>query len=83
MTSLAIARLRDKRAKLAGEINQLHKRLVQLHADLAHIDGALRVLDPGIELEKIVPRRVEFRPRYFKRGHLTRLRLDNPIISVT
>lgn len=31
---------------------------------------------PGIELPKVVPRRVEFRPRYFKRGQLTRLILD-------
>jgi hypothetical protein len=76
MTSPAIARLREKRAELAGEINQLQRRMIQLRADLAHVDGALRVLEPGIELEKIVPRRIEFRPRYFKRGELTRLCLD-------
>lgn len=42
-------------------------------ADLAPLDGALRVLEPGIELEKLAPKRIEFRPRYFKRGALTRL----------
>jgi hypothetical protein len=72
----AITELRDKRAELAGQINQLLKQLADLRADLAHVDGALRVLEPGIELEKIVPRHVEFRPRHFKRGALTRLCLD-------
>ena len=76
MTTAAVARLREKRAELAGEINQLHKRMVQLRLDLAHVEGALRVLEPGIALEKIVPRRIEFRPRFFKRGQLTRLCLD-------
>jgi hypothetical protein len=31
---------------------------------------------PGIELPKIVPRRVEYRPRHFKRGQLSRLVLE-------
>lgn len=76
MTSPAIARLIEKRAEIAGELRQLHKRMLQLRTDLAHVDGALRVLDPGIELEKLAPKRIEFRPRYFKRGQLTRLVLD-------
>jgi hypothetical protein len=49
--------------------------LVQF-ADLAHVEAAIRILRPGVELEKVVPRHVEFRPRYFKRGALTRLILD-------
>ena len=76
MTTAAVARLKEKRAEIAGEIRQLHKRMTQLRLDLAHVEGALRVLQPGIELEKIVPRRIEFRPRFFKRGQLTRLCLD-------
>jgi hypothetical protein len=31
---------------------------------------SIRILRPGIELPKIVPKRIEFRPRYFKRGQL-------------
>jgi hypothetical protein len=72
----AIADLRDKRAELAGQINQLLKQLAELRSDLAHVDATLRILEPGIDLEKIVPRHVEYRPRYFKRGTLTRLCLD-------
>jgi hypothetical protein len=76
MTTFAIAELFDKRAELAGQIVQAEKQARQLRADLAHVEAAIRVLRPGIELPKVVPRRVEFRPRYFKRGQLTRLILD-------
>jgi hypothetical protein len=76
VTDHAVARLREKHAELLGEINMLLRRLAQLRADLAHVDGALRVLEPDIELERISPKRFEFRPRYFKRGALTRLCLD-------
>ena len=76
MTDHAVARLREKHAEILGEMNLLLRKLAQLRADLAHVDGALRVLDPDIELEKIDPRRFEYRPRYFKRGALTRLCLD-------
>jgi len=33
-------------------------------------------LEPGIELDKIVPKRVEYRPRYFRKGTLSRLIRD-------
>ena len=76
MTTFALAELFDKRAELAGQIVQAEKQARQLRADLAHVEAAIRVLRPGIDLPKVVPRRVEFRPRYFKRGQLTRLILD-------
>ena len=76
MTTFALAELFDKRAELAGQIVQIEKQARQLRADLAHVEAAIRVLRPGTELPKVVPRRVEFRPRYFKRGQLTRLILD-------
>lgn len=50
--------------------------LLSSHSTLAHVEAAIRILRPGIDLPKVVPRRVEFRPRYFKRGELTRLILD-------
>lgn len=73
MTTQTLAELHDKRAELAGLIIQVEKQARQLRADLAHVEAAIRILRPGVELEKVVPRRVEFRPRYFKRGELTRL----------
>ena len=76
MTTFALAELIDKRAELAGEIIQAEKRVPELRADLAHVEATIRILRPGIELGKVVPRRIEFRPRYFKRGTLAKLILD-------
>jgi hypothetical protein len=77
VTTYTLTELHDKRAELAGQIVQTERHARQLRADLAHIEAAIRILRPGTELEKVVPRRVEFRPRYFRRGALTRLILDH------
>ena len=76
MIAHSLTELFDKRAELAGEILQAEKRARQLRADLAHVEATIRILRPGIDLPKVVPKRVEYRPRYFKRGELTRLILD-------
>ncbi len=73
MTTFTINELYDKRAELAGLIVQAEKAVRDLRADLAHIEAAIRILRPGTALDKVVPRHVEYRPRYFKRGQLTRL----------
>ena len=71
-----LAELFEKRAELAGEIIQAEKRVRDLRIDLVQVEAAIRILRPGAELEKVVPRHVEYRPRYFKRGALMRLILD-------
>ncbi len=76
VTTYTLNELFEKRAELAGQILQAEKQARQLREDLAHVEATIRILRPGIELPKVVPRRVEFRPRYFKRGQLTRLILD-------
>lgn len=76
MTIYALTELHQKRAELAGEIIQTEKRAKQLRSDLAHVEAAIRILRPNEPLPKLVPKRVEYRPRYFKRGQLTRLLLD-------
>ena len=76
MTTFALAELIDKRAELAGEIIQAEKRVRELRADLGSRGGSHSHLRPGIELGKVVPRRIEFHPRYFKRGTLAKLILD-------
>ncbi|HEX3860360.1 MAG TPA: hypothetical protein VHY35_01555 [Stellaceae bacterium] len=70
MTTYTISELHDKRSELAGEIIQTEKRVKQLRDDLAHVEATIRILRPGIDLPKLVPKRVEYRPRYFKRGAL-------------
>src|SRR6266446_6041692 len=76
MTTYTLTELFSKRAEIAGQIVQTEKQVRQLREDLAHVEATIRILRPGIELPKIVPKRVEFRPRYFKRGALARLILD-------
>src|ERR1700723_2972456 len=76
MTTFTLTELFEKRAELAGLILQAEQQARALRADLAHVEATIRILRPGIELPKVVPKRVEFRPRYFKRGQLTRLILD-------
>jgi hypothetical protein len=77
MTTYTLTELFNKRAEIAGQIIQADKLAKQLRADLAHVEATIRILRPGTELPKIVPKRVEFRPRYFKRGQLTRLIRDH------
>lgn len=76
MTTYTLTELHDKRAELAGLIIQADKQAREYRADLAHVEATIRILRPGIELPKIVPKRVEFRPRHFARGVLARLILD-------
>lgn len=77
MTTYTLTELYDKRNELAGLIIQAEKRARELREELGHIDAAIKILRPGTDLPKIVPKRVEYRPRYFKRGQLTRLCLDH------
>ena len=53
---IVISQLTAKRAEIAGEIQTAEKRLAQLRADLASIDGALRVFDPSVNPKTIGPR---------------------------
>jgi hypothetical protein len=76
MTSYTLSEIFDKRNELAGLILLAEQQARALRSDLAHVEATIRILRPGIDLPKIVPKRVEFRPRYFKRGQLTRLILD-------
>ena len=76
MTTHTVAELYEKRNELAGQIVQAEKLSKQLRADIASIENAIRVMRPGADLPKIIPRRIEYRARYFQKGQLTRLILD-------
>ena len=76
MTVYTLKQLHDKRAKLSREIIQLEERTRALRADLVHVEATIRFLWPDEQLPTIVPRRVERRPRHFKRGALAKLILD-------
>ncbi len=76
MTDHVVSGLIAKRAELAGVIDQLQRQLDQHRADLAHIDGVLRVIATDLDPETIRPRRVYRRNRYFARNELSRLCLS-------
>src|SRR4051812_47409915 len=75
--TFAISALARKRVEVAAEIVERERALDQLRADLAHLDGALRLLQPAYKLESIRPRRRQTkRERWFATGELGRLGLD-------
>jgi hypothetical protein len=67
-----ISGLRDKRSELAGQIVELEKQAMRLRADLAHVEATLRIFDPSAELERVVPRKLDNRAKWFKNGELSR-----------
>jgi hypothetical protein len=72
-----ISALREKRALVAGLIEKLERKLEQHRADLTHIDGVLRLLQPDRDPAEIKPRRTYARrTRYFARNELSRLVMD-------
>src|SRR6266850_8550300 len=73
MTDHIVSGLIAKRAELAGIIDKLQRQLDQHRADLAHIDGVLRVLASDLDPETIRPKRAYRRNRYFARNELSRL----------
>lgn len=75
--TFAIGALARKRAELAAEIVERERALDQLRADLAHLDGALRLLEPAYKPGSIRPKRRHTKhERWFATGELGRLCLD-------
>jgi ribosomal protein L29 len=70
--TFVISGLRDKRSELAGQIVELEKQAMRLRADLAHVEATLRIFDPSAELERVVPRKLDNRAKWFKNGELSR-----------
>src|SRR5207253_11497801 len=68
-----VSGLIEKRAALAGVIDQMQRQLDQYRADLTHIDGVLRILASDLDPETIRPKRAYRRNRYFARNELSRL----------
>jgi hypothetical protein len=72
-----MAALVRKRAELAAELVERERGLAQLRADIAHLDGAIRLLQPAYKPASIRPKRRPTRhPRWFATGELGRLCLD-------
>lgn len=61
-----------KRREIAGQIEHLQDKLRQCGIDLDHVDAAIHIFDPSIELEEIKSRPVPPRHQAFK-GEVTRI----------
>jgi hypothetical protein len=71
----AIAALKDRRATLAGEIEQFKQGIHDREEMLAHLDATLRALDPSYRADTVAPKRIR-RVKLFGGGELNRLILD-------
>ena len=72
-TNRSVSRLIEKRRELAQLIETLQEQLDQTWADLAHIDGALRLLGTHADPERIGAKHRYQRAPYFGRNELSRL----------
>lgn len=71
----AIHALKDRRATLAGEIQQFKQGIRDREEQLTHLDATLRVLDPSYRADTIAPKRIR-RVKLFGGGELNRLIID-------
>lgn len=71
----AVAFLKDRRATLAGEIQQFKQGIRDRQEQLGHLDATLRILDPSYRADTIAPKRLR-QVKLFGQGELNRLILD-------
>ena len=64
--------LRAKRAEISGIIRDLERQLKAYRANLANLDGVIRMFAPSADPESIKPIRPYRRSLYFKSGELAR-----------
>lgn len=71
-----ITALVEKRARLAGDIENAHAQLRQMVLDLENIDATIQLFDPDYRVELIKPK--AFRPPkdWSNRGEMTRIVLS-------
>jgi hypothetical protein len=72
----ALSELKNKWASLASEIAHLNSQLLDRKRMLIHVDAALKILDPSIDIDPIPPKRPPKYIRLFRQGELGRMILD-------
>lgn len=76
MNTYAIPALRDKRARIAGQIDSLQKQILRLVEDLNSLDQTIAMFDPSYKVGSIRPVRPNRRVHLFKMGQLGRIILS-------
>ena len=72
----ALAALKDQRARLAGEIAHMKKRLAWAEDHIRHVDASLQLLDPQLFPNLIPAKRPQKRIKLFRQGELGRMIID-------
>ncbi len=76
MNTFAIPAMRDKRARIAGEIDSLQSRILRLVEDLNSLDQTIAMFDPSYKVGSIRPIRPNRRVHLFRMGQLGRIILS-------
>jgi hypothetical protein len=76
MNTYAIPALKEKRARISGEIDSLQKRILRLVEDLNSLDQTIAMFDPDYRVGSIRPIRPNRRAHLFKMGQLGRIILS-------
>jgi hypothetical protein len=63
--SHVVSALRLRRAEISGHIHDLEKRIARQRANLANLDGTIKLFSPGMNPDAIPPKRSYRRTRYF------------------
>lgn len=72
MGKIVVNGLVEKRAEIAGEIREIEQQLRALRGSLSHLDATIHLLDPGIELSQMRPKRRRRKNSLFADGELGR-----------
>jgi len=69
----AMAALKDRRARVAGEVFDLRRQIFKKNHILAHLDETIKLFDPDYKVGSIRPKKAYQHVRLFGRGELQRL----------
>ncbi len=76
MNTYALPALKDKRAKIAGEIIAMRRQIERHRKSLISIDATIAIFDPDYKVGSIKPINPRNRAKIFKLGELGRLTID-------
>jgi hypothetical protein len=61
------------RRELTGQIVALENQASELRKSVTHVDAVLKLVDPAFDVERVPPKRLSHRSRYFGNQELSRM----------
>ena len=74
--SHVVSGLVAKRSELSGLIAHYQDEIRRIAADLAHVDGAIKIFEPDFDLRTVRPKAHRQSNPYFEQGEIPRMVLD-------